>query len=155
MADPPPNPADNGTLICPNCLTAGRMPAVKELQLKASNCFFRRCPNCGFEWPTFEYRARNRAQKAQKKPAGASVPTAGSRWFFISAEVGSEADNAVRMLLSKDLRPTGVRYLDSQVTPDVTEALFRLANDAGCACRLQALLQTQLRILFNSLGVQE
>ena len=142
---PPPNPADNGTLICPNCLTAGRMPAVEKLQLENSDCYFRRCPNCQFEWPTFEYRPKARVS------VRAPVPAAASRWFFLAAEVGSEADNALRMLLSKDLRPTGVRYLDSHVTPHVSEALFQLSNDAGCSHRLQALLQAQLRILFSSL----
>lgn len=147
---PSPNPADNGTLICPNCLTVGRMPAVRELKLQHSDSYFRRCPNCQFEWPTFEYRPRT---KNPKYPAAAPT-SAASRWFFFAAEVGSEADNSVRMLLSKDLRPTGIRYLDSQVTPDVTEALFQMANHFGCACRLQALLQTQLKVMFDSLEVQ-
>jgi hypothetical protein len=147
--DPTPNPADNGTLICPNCATAGRMPVVKHLQLKVSDCYFRQCPNCDFQWPTFEFRPRNRTSK---KPAAAPAPAA-SRWFLIAAVIGSETDNCLRMLLSKDLRPTGTRYLDSQITPDAAEALLQLANDAGCAHRLQALLQSQLRVLFNSLEV--
>lgn len=139
------------TLVCPNCAAVGKMPTTRKVELKSSTCFFHRCPNCDFRWSTFKYRSR---VETQGKPSAVPAP-AESRWFLLSVGIGSEADNSLRMLLSKDLRPTGVRYLDSHVTPDVSEALFQLANHSGCACRLQALLQAQLRILFNSLGVQE
>ncbi|GEM_PF-4084800 len=96
-------------------------------------------------------------RKADPKKTRTPPPDSNSsevRWFLVAATKGSEADNSLLMLLSRQLRPTGTLTIQTLLTPvySPTEALSYFAIALNCAARLQAKLQLGTRTFLESLN---